>query len=85
MASFNNLPWPHGEYVFVKHCVYIRGKIVENKALKEKQVALQEGDNQIISNNIVDDDDRKLFSMEDTYIAKADVYCFAITCYEVLI
>jgi hypothetical protein len=26
-----------GEYVFVKHCVDIRGKIVENKALKEKK------------------------------------------------
>jgi len=75
-----------GKYVFVKHCVYIRGKIVENKALKEKKkVALQEGENQIISNNIVDDDDRRLFSMEDTYIVKADEYCFAITCYEVLI
>jgi hypothetical protein len=75
-----------GEYVFVKHCVYIRGKIVENKALKEKiKVALQEGENQIISNNIMDDDDRRLFSIEDAYIVKADEYCFAITCYEVLI
>jgi len=52
---------------------------------KKKKVALQEGENQIISNNIVDDDDRRLFSMKDAYIVKADEYCFAITCYEVLI
>jgi hypothetical protein len=32
-----------GEYVFVKHCVYIRGKIVENKALKEKKGCTSRG------------------------------------------
>jgi hypothetical protein len=62
----------------------MRGKFVENKDLKEKKVAFLKGGNQIISNDIVDDDDRRLFSIEHTYIAKTNVYSFAITCYEVL-
>jgi serine/threonine protein kinase len=52
--------------------------------LKEEKVAHPHGENQTISNIIVDDGDMTLSSMEPTYTAKADVYSFAMTCYEIL-
>jgi serine/threonine protein kinase len=52
--------------------------------LKEEKVACSQGENQAISNIILDDGDMTLSSMEPTYTAKADVYSFAMTCYEIL-
>jgi hypothetical protein len=58
--------------------------VIEKKALKEKKLVFLKGENQKISDIIVEDGDMKLFSMEPTYTAKADVYSFAMTCYEVI-
>jgi serine/threonine protein kinase len=58
--------------------------IIEKKALKEEKLVFLKGGNQTISNIIVEDGDMKLFSMEPTYTAKAYVYSFTMTCYEIL-
>ncbi len=52
--------------------------------MKEEKVAHPQSENQTISDIVVDDGDMKLSSMEPTYTTKADVYSFAMTCYEVL-
>jgi serine/threonine protein kinase len=58
--------------------------IIKKKALKEEKLVFLKGENQTIFDIIVEDGDVKLFSTEPTYIAKVDVYSFAMTCYKVL-
>jgi len=62
----------------------MRENAIEKKALKEEKLVFLKGENQTISNIIVEDGDMKLFSMEPTYTTKTYVYSFAMTCYEVL-
>ncbi len=58
--------------------------VIKKKALKEEKLVFLKGENQTIPDIIVEDGGMKLLSMEPTYTAKADVYSFTMTRYEVL-